>query len=154
MLPLRSMARYFEDFTVGERLISAERTITAADIDTFAQLTGDFNPLHTDAVFAQADFYGQRIAHGLLVQSLASGLLAASGLLDGTAIGLRHITCKLRAPVFIGDTIHVVSEVMEKKVIRRLSVGNILVNFRVINQEEVNVQNGSWQLLVKLDRRY
>lgn len=144
------MARYFEDFSIGERLISAERKISAIDIDTFAQLTGDHNPLHLDAAYAQANWYGRRVAHGLLVQSIASGLLVADGLLNGTAVGLRQINCKLRAPVFIDDTLHVASEVVEKKAIQRLNVGNILIKFRVINQEKLTVQKGSWNLLVKL----
>ena len=145
-----SRSRYFDGFEIGEELVSAERILTAADINTFATLTGDHNPLHVDDDYAQASIYGRRIAHGLLVQSIASGLLVNDGMLNGTAVGLRHVSCKLSAPVYIGDSIHVHSTVTEKKVIRRLNVGNILVSFRVINQERVTVQKGTWQLLVKL----
>ena len=142
--------RYFEDFTIGETLISAEHTLTAADIAIFANLTGDHNLLHTDDAFAAESIYGRRIAHGLLVQSIASGLAVSNGDLAGSAIGLRHIECKLSLPVFIDDNIHVKMTVAEKKPLQRLSVGNISVQFRVINQEEQTVQKGTWQILVKL----
>ncbi len=141
---------YFEDFSIGDALISAERTLTAADIDTFATLSGDHNPLHIDPDFAASGPYGRPIAHGLLIQAIASGLLVNNGRLDGTAVGLRHVDCKLSAPVFVGDRIHVHSTVLKTKAIRRLNVGNIFVDFRVINQESTTVQKGTWQLLVKL----
>ena len=142
--------RFFEDFTIGETLISAERTLTAHDIETFATLSGDQNPLHLDENFATTSHYGRRIAHGLLVQAIASGLAVGNGMLDGTALGLRQITCKLSAAVYIGDTIHVQMQVAEKKLMSRLGGGNIVVNFRVINQDQLTVQKGTWQILVKL----
>src|SRR5437773_1544939 len=65
----------FEDFTVGETLVSPGRTIEAADINLFAGLTGDFYPLHVDEVVAQGTRFGGRIAHGPLTFAIAVGLV-------------------------------------------------------------------------------
>ena len=143
-------AKYFEQFTIGETLTTPARTLTESDIVTFAGLSGDYNPLHTDAVYAAAAQYGRRIAHGLLVQAIASGLATRTGVLDGTAVGLREIHCKLSAPAYIGDTLHVSMEVIATKAMRRLGVGNVTVRFRVINQDDVTLQRGEWSFLVKL----
>lgn len=141
---------YFDAFTIGRTATSPTRTITAADIMTFANLSGDFNKIHTDSDYAKTTSYGQRIAHGLLVQAIASGLTLQTGLLDETAVAFREMTCKFSAPVFIDDTICVALKVVEKKEMRRLNVGNVLVQFRVIKQDDTIVQRGNWRFLVKL----
>ena len=126
------------------------RTITESDIATFAQLSGDFNALHMDAEFAQQSVYGRRIAHGLLIQSIATGLASQTGFIGKTVVGFREVSCKFVAPVFIGDTVRVTMEVVGKKVIRRLNVGNLSVKFRVINQEDTLIQRGIWTVLVRM----
>ncbi len=105
---------YFEDVEVGFRFETPSRTVTEADLVAFAGVSGDFNPLHTDAVFAARTIYGERIAHGALVLSLATGLRQRAGVFDGTLMGLLEIrTWRFIAPVRIGDTIRVVNEVTE-----------------------------------------
>ena len=86
MMPL-----HFEDVEVGFRFETPRRTITEADLVAFAGVSGDFNPLHTDAVFAAQTIYGERIAHGALIVSLATGLRQRAGLFDGTLMGLLEI---------------------------------------------------------------
>ena len=73
-LVYRPKGLYFEDFEIGVKLRTAGRTITEADIVTFAGLSGDFNQIHTNAEYAAGDTFGKRVAHGLLVQSIATGL--------------------------------------------------------------------------------
>lgn len=141
---------YFEQFTLGLTAVSPSRTITDTDIMAFANLSGDFNQIHTDDAYAKTSQFGQRIAHGLLVQSIASGLALKTGVLEGTVVAFREMTCKFSAPVFIDDKIHVTLEVIEKKALRRLNVGNVLVQFRVIKQDDTIVQRGNWRFLVKL----
>ncbi len=126
------------------------RTITESDIATFAQLSGDFNALHMDAEFAQQSVYGRRIAHGLLIQSIATGLASQAGFIGKAVVGFREVSCKFVAPVFIGDTVRVTMEVVGKKVIRRLNVGNLSVKYRVINQEDTLIQRGIWTVLVRM----
>ena len=62
---------YFEEFEVGQKIISLPRTVTESDVVTFAGLSGDFTQIHTDAEFSKTTQYGQRIAHGLLGLSIA-----------------------------------------------------------------------------------
>jgi len=141
--------KYFEEFTVGQQIITAARTITEADIVSFAGLSGDFNQLHTDAEYAKNTPFGKRIAHGLLITSIASGLAAQTGILEGTTIAFREIKeWKFVKPVFIGDTIHVVLEVINTKPMRRLGGGAIDIKVDVRNQNDESVIRGVWTVLM------
>ncbi|MGB9802633.1 MaoC/PaaZ C-terminal domain-containing protein [Desulfofundulus sp.] len=107
------LSNYFEDLNVGDRWVSRARTITETDIVMFAAFSGDWYQLHTDREWAARTQFGQRIAHGLLVLSVASGFMDLS---EGKVIafyGLDHV--RFTGPTFIGDTIHVELEVVEKK---------------------------------------
>ena len=140
---------YFEEFEAGQELITAARTITEADIVSFAGLSGDFNAIHTDAVYAAQNAFGQRVAHGLLIQSIATGLMVQSGVIEGTVLAFRELSVKFSLPVFIGDTIHVQTSVMETKEFRRLGGGNVTIKYSVINHEGKTVQRGDWIMLIK-----
>jgi 3-hydroxybutyryl-CoA dehydratase len=109
------MSLYFEDFEIGHISRSRGRTITEADIVNFAGLSGDFVELHTNEEYAKAGPFGRRIAHGLLVLSISSGLMVQMGQTTDTVIAFYGID-RLRfvRPTFIGDTVRV-----EKKVIDR-----------------------------------
>ncbi len=140
---------HFEEFTIGQHLITRPRTITETDVVNFAGLTGDFNRIHTDAIYAAQDTFGQRVAHGMLVQAIATGLAVQSGFIEGTVLAFRELDCKFSLPVFLGDTIHVTLEVVDKKLFKRLGGGNVIMQYRVRNQDEKIVQKGSWTMLVK-----
>ncbi len=98
---------YFEDCELDETMRSNGRTVTEADIHQFAGLTGDWNPLHTDAEFAKQGMFGQRIAHGPLIFSLGIGLSVQ--IPDAlpkhfiAAYGIDRV--RFSAPTYIGDTI-------------------------------------------------
>ena len=140
---------YFEDFEVGQQVRSPGRTITEADLVTFAGLSGDFNGIHTDAEYAGGTNFGQRVAHGLLGLSVASGLLVRTGVLEGTVIAFREIKeWKFSQPMYIGDTIHVLLEVSEKKALPRLGGGSLLLTLNVQNQADETVMRGQWSVLV------
>jgi acyl dehydratase len=141
---------YFEDFTIGLQLRTAGRTITEADIVGFAGLSGDYNQIHTNAAYAAADTFGQRIAHGLLVQSIATGLAVQSGVIEGTVLAFRELECKFSLPVYIGDTVHVTIEITETKPFPRLKGGNVTMKYAVVNQKGEAVQRGNWVMLVKV----
>lgn len=145
--PIRGM--YFEEFQVGQRILSPGRTVTEADIVNFAGLSGDFNPIHTDAQYSQNSAFGQRVAHGLLGLSIASGLAVQTGVLLGTVIAFREISeWKFVKPVFIGDTIHVEMDVIETKEMRRLGGGAVVIGIDVKNQQAETVMKGQWKVLV------
>ena len=140
---------HFEEFTVGHKVTSLARTITETDVVNFAALTGDWNQLHTDAEFAKTTIFGQRVAHGLLILSIASGLIGRLGVIEGTAEAFRELRWKFRGPVFIGDTIHVTATVTETRPLPRLGNGMVTLEVSVINQRGEVVQKGTWQVLVK-----
>jgi acyl dehydratase len=134
---------------VGQRFISSSRTVTESDIVTFAGLSGDYNQIHTDAEFAKSTPFGQRIAHGILVTSIASGLIAQSGLIEGTVLAFREISeWKFVKTVFIGDTVHVDTVVKEKKALRRLGGGSVVITLAVRNQNDEVVMKGDWTVLI------
>ncbi len=141
--------RYFEEFQVGERIVTAARTVTEADVVAFAGLSGDYNPIHTDAEFAAQTPFGRRIAHGLLVTSIASGLAMQTGFLEGTTLAFREIReWKFVKPVFIGDTVHVVITVEKTRAMRRLGGGAVDFRLEVRNQHGDTVMKGVWTVLV------
>lgn len=140
---------YFEEFETGLEILTAARTITETDIVNFAGLSGDFNFIHTNAEAAKETQFGQRVAHGMLVASIATGLAVQQGFIDGTTLAFRELTWKFTKPVFIGDTIHTRIKITETKPMSKLGGG--LVNFeaRVLNQNEEVVHKGEWRMLIK-----
>lgn len=148
-LTYQPRGRYFEQFEIGQQLVTAARTITECDIVNFAGVTGDYNQIHTDAEFAAQDTFGQRVAHGMLVQSIATGLAVQSGIIEGTVLAFREQSAKFSLPVFIGDTVHVELKITEIKALPRLGGGNINMKYAVYNQHGKAVQRGDWVMLIK-----
>jgi 3-hydroxybutyryl-CoA dehydratase len=105
--------RYFEDFQVGDKIVTRGRTITEADVVMFSALSGDWHPLHTDVEYARKGPFKERIAHGFLVLSAASGLLPLSEIAIIAFYGIDKL--RFLAPVKLLDTIHVDFETVEKQ---------------------------------------
>jgi acyl dehydratase len=141
---------FFEEFEIGQQVKSPGRTVTEADVMMFAGLSGDYTTIHTDAEFSKSTPFGQRVAHGLLGMAIASGLAARTGVLEGTVLAFREISdWKFRLPVFLGDTLHIVLEVKQKKALPRLGGGSLLIEIDVLNQDEKSVMKGHWNVLMK-----
>jgi acyl dehydratase len=96
-------SQYFEDYSVGATRTSSGRTITEADIVLHAGQTGDFYPHHMDAEWCKTQDFGQRIAHGTLVFSVAVGQTA--GVVNPEAFTYGYDRLRFIRPVFIGDTL-------------------------------------------------
>ena len=139
---------YFEEFEVGRTLRTRGRTITEADLLQFAALTGDFNPMHTDAEYSRDSFMGQRVAHGMLTISYAVGQAYQLGILERTVLGFRGLEMKFSSPVYIGDTIHAELKVAETKAARRLGGGVVTLDIRILKQDGAVAQKGSLSLLM------
>lgn len=108
--------RYFEDFNVGDEIVTPARTVTQTDIVNFACLSGDFNEVHTNFEYCKTTPFGEPIAHGPLVYAIMGGLQYASGINDGTLLALLQIDAwRMLSPVKHGDTIHMRSRVISKK---------------------------------------
>lgn len=101
---------YLEDLEVGMKS-STNMVITGEKIDTFAELTGDKNPIHVDEEFAKTTMFGQRIAHGALSASLISAVLGND--LPGPGAVFVELNLRFRRPAFIGDDVIAVAEVAE-----------------------------------------
>ena len=144
-----SGARHFEDIDVGEEWRPVARTITEHDVIAFAGLSGDANPVHTDAVFAAGERFGEPIAHGLLGLAAAGGFLSRVGVVDGTAIALLDVRWKFRAPIRFGDTIAATIAVASKREASDGASGIVAFSFRLTNQRDELVQEGEHVFLVK-----
>lgn len=139
---------YLEDIEVGLEMTSARRTITEADIMAFAGLSGDYNPLHTDEIFAREEtpFRG-RIAHGLLVLSIADGLRNPFD--DWAHLAWLQVQRRFLGPTYPGDTIHAVRRVKEvRPSASRPGTGVVTVNVEVVKQDGEVVQRGTDVLMV------
>jgi acyl dehydratase len=138
-----------EEFKVGEVTLSLGRTVTETDVVTYSWVSGDTNPMHTDAVHAAKSPIGQRIAHGTLVMSIATGLSARIGHLDGTAIAALGVDqWKFLKPVFINDTIYLRTTVLEARVTSKPDRGVLVRRMEVINQHGDVVQSGLMSTMV------
>lgn len=148
-LPPRQRGMFFEEFEVGQKITTMGRTVTEGDVVSFAGLSGDYNQIHTDAAYAAGTPFAQRIAHGLCVMSIASGLVTLTGVMEGTVLAFREIQeWKFSKPVFFGDTVHVETEVIETKAFPRLGGGAVVIKLNVVNQKAEVVQSGRWSVLM------
>ncbi len=142
-------SRCFDDFTIGDRVVTRGRTVTEADIVAFAGLTWDFYPLHTDDEYARRSRFGRRIAHGPLVYAFAVGLMPIDFFGDGIVAflgvgGLEHL-----APVFVGDTLHVVAEVTAVRHSSTSAGGVVTMRYSVMNHEDAQVMAADLRFLLR-----
>ena len=137
--------KYFDDYQIGEKTVTRARTITETDIVNFAAFSGDWYPLHTDREYAKNTQFGERIAHGMLVLSVASGLIP----LDDMAIIAFYGLDKVRflSPTKIGDTIHVELEVIDKQD-KGEHTGIVSLTQSIKNQREEDVTIATMKLLI------
>ena len=144
---------YFEDLEVGSVFSSLARTVTETDIVIFAGLSADYNALHTDAEYSKNTVFGERIAHGLLGMIIASGLFTRTELnmrLSETVLALLGINYwKFIAPIKIGDTVHLKTEIASKKETSKPDRGAVIFKRSLINQRGELVQEGEVSLMIK-----
>ena len=141
------MTTYLQDLAEGQKIESERRVVSAADIDAFCELSGDRNPLHTDDEQARAAGFTGRIAHGLLVLSIASGLGSEE---DDWAIGAYlEESRRFVEPVLPGDEIHSASEITEVRRSRsKPDRGIVTLQVATRNQRDEIVLEGTDVVLV------
>lgn len=134
----------YDELTVGQ---SAEysRTVTDADVMAFAEITGDFNPVHIDDKAAAASRFGGRIAHGMLSAGLVSAAIARE--LPGPGSIYLAQTLKFTAPVRLGDTVTVLLTVSELIGKNRVKIATVCTN-----QDGVKVLEGEATVMVEEER--
>lgn len=146
--PQGPMGYFYDEASVGDVHVTQGRTITEADIVNFGGIIGDYNPLHFDAHYTQSTMFGKRIAHGMLTLSFATGLVNQLGANLNTILAFRGLEFVFKAPVFIGDTIRVEMTTVEKNDAPKHGGGWVTQVVKIINQEDVVVQEGKWTALV------
>lgn len=143
------MGRVFGEFKLGQRFETPGRTITEADIASFAGITGDYNPVHTDETFARATGFGSRIAHGPMGIGIAFGLASRLDLIDGTVVALLGVTWDFKAPMRPGDTVRARIEVVETRDVKQPDHGLLGLTFILVDETGKTLQDGSARLLMR-----
>ncbi|WP_422926040.1 MaoC/PaaZ C-terminal domain-containing protein [Singulisphaera sp. PoT] len=138
----------FDDLTVGDEWESSTRTITETDVVNFAGLSGDFNPLHMDHEAANSSPFGKPVAHGLLGLAIVSGLTSHYPRTDTLAF-LGIIEWKFLRPILFGDTVRVLTKVVELEPRSRGRRGVVTWQRQLLNQHGQVVQEGLTQTLVR-----
>lgn len=130
----------FETIQIGDS-VSFSKTVSEADVYSFAGVSGDFNPIHVDAEFAKKTRFGQRVAHGILTASFISTAIG-TGLPGKNSLYLSQ-EMKFIRPVFIGDTVTATVTVTEKDVVKRI----ITLETIVMKQDGKQVLTGSAKVM-------
>jgi acyl dehydratase len=138
----------YDELAIGDRWRSQARTITQADVVNFACITGDFDPLHVDHETAKQSTFGQPIAHGLLGLSFVAGLGLHSPWAATVAFTGIH-EWRFLKPLYVGDTVHVITEVLDKHPHGRRQ-GAITWKRQLLNQKDEVLQEGVFQTLVAM----
>jgi acyl dehydratase len=141
--------QYFEDIQVGDEYLSPGRTVTETDIVAFAGLSGDYNVLHTDAEFMKTSIFGERIAHGLLGLSMASGLGTRAIARPFATLAFLGLRWRFKGPIKIGDTIKVRLKVIAKRETSKPDRGIVTIQRHVLNQRGELVQEGDTELMIE-----
>ena len=123
--------RYYEQYEIGEKWTSRGRTITEADLVMFSAFSGDWYPLHTDIEYAANTPFQQRIAHGMLVLSVATGLIQFEPDIISAFYGMERV--RFTNPTFIGDTLHVELKVID--LLERNSRGGIVTVIQEVKKQ-------------------
>jgi len=143
--------RTFEEFAIDEEIVSGSRTVTEDDVVNFARLSGDFQPEHMNEEFARKGPVGERIAHGLLVLSMATGLLNQTGAFEGTSIAILEVSIRFLKAVKFGDTIRAIQKIAGKKETSKPDRGVLTTRINVLNQDDQTILEAD--LVILLYRR-
>jgi 3-hydroxybutyryl-CoA dehydratase len=143
--------REFDELAVGDRQRTRGRTITETDIVNWCALTGDWFYPHVDRVAAERSMFGRRVAPGIMVYALGTGLGVPA---DATTILANYGADELRytKPTWIGDTIHLVIEVIDKAA-RDDEAGVVTYRWDIANQNGATVCASKLKILTAKRRR-
>ncbi|TNE57327.1 MAG: dehydratase [Sphingomonadales bacterium] len=144
---------YFEDFKPGQRWVSTGRTLTETDLQMFSMLTGDWNPIHSDAEFAKTTRYDERLLHGSFGIALAIGMLHPMGIFNSTVIAMLGVKeWAFLAPITIGMTITLELRITEVELGKSGKSGRVGRELILRNQAGEIVQTGYSDVLIMCRR--
>jgi 3-hydroxybutyryl-CoA dehydratase len=137
----------FGDLTVGASMESPSRVITQELINQFAEISGDFNPVHVDRAFAEQTAYKSTIAHGALVLSVATGLASELGIAKLKVI-FSSLEMRFVRAVKPGDSIRIIMTLKDSERLERQRAYQATVDVEIKNQNNKVTQEGIWILLI------
>jgi len=140
--------KYWDDAKLGDECVSPTYTVTEARINAYAELTGDFTPVHVSEEYAKTTPFGTRVAHGLLGLSIADGLKTQSEFrfLPGMSLGW---SWDFLLPIKINDVLHVKFHVGSLRPSKsKPGWGIVVMPAELINQQGQIVQKGEHRLMV------
>lgn len=142
-------AKYWNDFEVGEVIETGGRTIESGDVNLFAGLSGDFNPVHVNQVYAEKGMFGERIGHGLLTLAVTSGQMNQTGMFEGTTIGFLGMDkVRFSSPVRFGDTVLTTAKVTSIRASNKPGRGVVEMTITTVNQRGETVLTYDQALLM------
>jgi len=144
-------AHYFEELSIGQKWTSPRRTVTESDIVIFAGMTGDYDRAHVDHDYASKSRFKQPLMHGMMGMAWVAGLSTTAPAVKTMAL-VSVEQWKFLRPVHIGDTVYVVTEVVELASGGR-SAGKVTWKKSLLNQNAEEVQSGLFVALVEMTPR-
>lgn len=140
---------HLEDLEPGQVFETARRTVTETDLVTFAMLSSDWNAVHTDALATADSAFGNRIVHGALGLTLATGLVQRSGMFEGSAVALLGFAdWTFERPLYVGDTVHTRLRIAGVRRTSRGDRGVVTRELELVNQHDQVVQHGRSDFMV------
>lgn len=139
---------YYEELKPGQRYRTGTRRVTQSDVEAFAAVSGDHNPLHVDESYASTSVFGRRVAHGVLGLAVATGLVNELGLTRGTLVALLGASWDFLAPLLPESEVHVELDVTSRRETSRADRGLVVVRASLVTEGSV-VQEGELRFLVK-----
>ena len=138
---------YWDDAVVGAECTSPTVTVTEGMVNAYAELTGDFTPVHVNEEYAKTTPFGTRVAHGLFGLSLADGLKTRSDLrfVPGMSLGWNW---DFKLPIKLGDAVRVRFKVGSKRAVKRPGWGIVVLPSELLNQRDEVVQLGEHRLMI------
>ncbi|MFO7797653.1 MAG: MaoC family dehydratase [Promethearchaeati archaeon] len=135
----------FDDYEVGD-LAKFTKKITEEDVMKFAEVSGDYNPLHVNPEFAKTQMFGEQVAHGVISVGLISAVLGME--LFGAGILYGEQTVRFVKPVYFGDELTAVATIKEKYTKKDGKLKFIRCTTQVFNQNEEMVTDGEAVVMV------
>ena len=147
-MPTRLLEYYFDELSLGQSELSPRRTITETDVVHWSMFTGDWFPMHSDAIHAAESMFGQRIAAGLMVLAISGGLVVPPSTRSIIA-NYGNERVRYPAPTFIGDTIQVRVSIIKLEP-RDATTGLMDMEWDVLNQNGTIVCNAVFRVLLAI----
>ena len=144
----------YDEWELNKEYITPARTICDADVARYCALSGDYNPLYTNALFAEKSIYGKMVAPAGLTFIICNGLDCQTLWVDGSYIGLLDQQQSFKKPVYVGDTIYLTMTPVAKRLSKKPGRGIITYRMAAYNQNDELVMDGTWVILMATDREH